>query len=211
MCMPLDRDAGGMFTGTGAVAAMVVPPVISNDRLHPSRCSVKISPHVRETKLRRLETRSILTGGMTRQLHPLAAGDAASVLPMMSRFYRHFGYPFSLRKQGAAFRRLLREPALGRAWRIEEGGVVAGYAILVFGWSIEYGGRIAMLDELFIEASHRDRGLGAWTLRRIRAAARKLGVRRLLLEVEADNLRGQALYRRLGYRDTRRRLLTSRP
>jgi ribosomal protein S18 acetylase RimI-like enzyme len=148
---------------------------------------------------------------MSRRLQLLAAGDAASVLPMMRRFYRHFRYPFSLRKQGAAFRRLLCEPALGRAWRIEEGGVVAGYAILVFGWSIEYGGRVAMLDELFIESSHRNRGLGAWTLRRIRVAARKLDVRQLLLEVEADNLRGQALYRRLGYRDTRRRLLARRP
>ena len=140
----------------------------------------------------------------------MGAGEAARIVPLMRQFYAHFGYPFSLRRQGAALGRLLADPSIGRAWLIDVGGEAAGYAVLVFGWSIEYAGRTALLDELFVAAPHRNGGLGTWALRQIRARACALGVRRLLLEVEADNRGGQALYKRLGYRDTKRRLMVRR-
>ena len=89
-------------------------------------------------------------------------------------------------------------------------GEPAGYAVLTLGWSIEYGGLVAMVDELFVEEAHRGRGLGAWALRRLDAEARRLGVVRLFLEVESYNRRAKALYARIGY-DDRKRSLMSRP
>jgi ribosomal protein S18 acetylase RimI-like enzyme len=47
-------------------------------------------------------------------------------------------------------------------------------------------------------------------LGRIRAEARRLGVRRLFLEVEAHNRRAKALYARIGFDDRKRALMSQR-
>ena len=147
---------------------------------------------------------------MTRKLHPLGPDDFPRVAPLMRRFYAHFGYPYSPQVQGRSLRRLLADPARGRAWLVITDGETAGYVVLTLGWSIEYGGRVAMVDELFIEAAQRGGGLGTWVLGRMKAEARKLGVRRLFLEVESYNRRAKALYARCGY-DDRKRSLMSQP
>lgn len=150
-----------------------------------------------------------------RQLAPLGPDDFPRVAPLVRRFYAHFGYPYSARVQGRSFRQLLADPARGRAWLVTAGGAPAGYVVLTLGWSIEYGGRVAMVDELFVEAAHRGAGLGTWVLERMKAEAGKMGVRRLFLEVESYNRRAKALYVRCGYDDRRRalmsRALTPRP
>ncbi len=145
-----------------------------------------------------------------RQLAPLGPDDFPRVAPLVRRFYAHFGYPYADRVQGRSFRQLLADPARGRAWLVTAGGAPAGYAVLTLGWSIEYGGRVAMVDELFVEAAHRGAGLGTWVLDRLAGEARRLGVRRLFLEVESYNRWAKALYARAGY-DDRKRALMSRP
>lgn len=145
---------------------------------------------------------------MKRKLQPLGRDDAAQVQPMMRRFYAHFGYAYSPRVQGRSFRHLLADPRRGRAWRVTIDGEPAGYVVLTLGWSIEYGGLVAMVDELFVEAAHRGGGLGTWVLGRMKAQARRLGVRRLFLEVESYNRRAKALYARVGYEDRKRTLMS---
>ena len=142
------------------------------------------------------------------ELRRLAPGDWPDVQPLVRQFYAHFGYPYSAAVQGRVFRRLLGDPRLGCAWLLEEAGVAAGYLVLTLGWSIEYGGRVALVDELFVTAARRGHGLGRAALRLARREARRLGVRRLFLEVESFNARAKRLYRKSGYRDTRRTLMT---
>jgi ribosomal protein S18 acetylase RimI-like enzyme len=89
-------------------------------------------------------------------------------------------------------------------------GVTAGYAALTFGWSLEWGGRDAFMDELFVEAAQRGQGLGRAALRALMEEARALGVRALHLEVEASNPAGQALYRSEGFSGSDRQLLSRR-
>lgn len=142
-----------------------------------------------------------------RHLQALHAGEHDLVSSMMRRFYGHFGYAYSPRVQGRSFRHLLADPRRGRAWLVTIDGEPAGYVVLTLGWSIEYGGLVAMVDELFIEAAHRGGGLGTWVLGRMKTQARRLGVRRLFLEVESYNRRAKALYARVGYEDRKRTLM----
>lgn len=143
------------------------------------------------------------------RLRRLTARDWPRVRPFVRQFYAHFGYRFSDATQGRAFRRMLRIGRLGCAWMIEAAGAPAGYLVLALGWSIEYGGRVAVVDEVFVTKALRGRGLGRLALCRVRAAARRLGVRRLFLEVESYNAGAKRLYKDLGFADTRRTLMTA--
>jgi GNAT superfamily N-acetyltransferase len=135
--------------------------------------------------------------------------DADSLVDLMERFYAEERYPFEREKGRAALLPLLEDSALGRVWVFEDSGALAGYFVLTLGWSIEYGGRDAFVDELFVLTSHRGRGLGKRALQVMVSACRELGVQALHLEVERDNPAAE-LYRANGFSDHERRLLTRR-
>src|SRR5690606_9319419 len=102
---------------------------------------------------------------------------------------------------------LLAEPTLGRLFVIEEAGTYAGYLALTFGFSIEYGGRDAFIDEIFLVDSARGRGLGTRAITEAMALCPSFGVRVLHLEVDLENTAAERLYRRLGFESHNRRLM----
>lgn len=99
-------------------------------------------------------------------------------------------------------------PALGRAWLILDGDVPIGYVILTLGYSLEYHGRDAFIDEIYIAADYRGRGIGTYVMQFVEDEARKLGVNALHLEVERANKPAQTLYQKMGFEDHQRYLLT---
>ena len=55
----------------------------------------------------------------------------------------------------AAFRRFLSLPAFGRVWLLCKGDLPVGYIVLTIGFSFEFHGHDAFIDELYIaEAGH---------------------------------------------------------
>src|SRR4051794_210653 len=63
--------------------------------------------------------------------------------------------------QAAAIRDLCSDASLGRAWFLTDGrGRDVGYALAYWRHSIDHGGRVAVLDDLWIDAAFRGRGLG---------------------------------------------------
>src|SRR3982751_2359083 len=68
--------------------------------------------------------------------------------------------PFELTASQDAIAALLSDPSVGRIWLIRNGADVLGYVALTLGFSIEFGGRIAFVDELLIDRAHRGRGIG---------------------------------------------------
>ncbi len=120
------------------------------------------------------------------------------------------GRAFDAARARAALERLLDDEALGRAWVIEADGGPVGYAVLTLGYSLEFHGRDAFIDELFVATGARGWGIGTAVVERLAEEARALGARALHLEVERANTDAQRLYRRLGFRDHDRYLLTRR-
>lgn len=102
-----------------------------------------------------------------------------------------------------ALRRLLRTPAAGGIWVIEtmdgRRRKLEGYIVLTIGYSLERGGRDAFIDELFVRAERRGRGLGAQAVAIAEAGARRRGVRAVHLEVDHTNERARRLYERVGF------------
>jgi ribosomal protein S18 acetylase RimI-like enzyme len=101
---------------------------------------------------------------------------------------------------GAAIRQLLSDQTLGRVWLIRSGQETVGYLALTFVFSIEFGGRCAFIDELFVDAAHRGRGIGKEAVRQVcEVEGPTLGVRALFLEVSEKNVAASGLYRAIGF------------
>jgi len=80
-----------------------------------------------------------------------------------------------------------------------------GVAVMAFAWTLEHGGLVAWLDELFVVPACRGRGVGRRLLLRILDAAREAGCRAVELEVEAEHARAAHLYAREGFAPLSRR------
>ncbi|MCO6478218.1 MAG: GNAT family N-acetyltransferase [Phaeodactylibacter sp.] len=136
------------------------------------------------------------------------ASDTEALLGMMERFYAIDGYPFVREKKERAIRQLLNEPLFGEIWLLEEEAHPLGYLVITTGFSLEYNGRDGWVDELFLEGSHRGKGLGKLLLQHAIARAEALGINFLHLQVERHNRAGRGLYEKLGFEGNGRDMMS---
>ncbi len=149
-----------------------------------------------------------MTTGSLLAFQPATLDDIEVLAKMMEALYRHEGHPFDAAQARRATRRLLELPAFGAIWLLRHDNETVGYAVLTFGFSLEFGGCDALLDELFIVESHRRKGLGQQALRFIADRCREKKIRALHLEVLSGNDKAAAIYRRFGFEEDTRRLMT---
>jgi GNAT superfamily N-acetyltransferase len=128
----------------------------------------------------------------------------------MTEFYAEAAYPLNHRRATEAFSALLAEDHLGQVWLIQTDSQDVGHVVVTLCFSMEYGGLIAFVDDLFVQRAFRGAGLGTAALAQVRAFCAKRGVRAILVETGRDNVAAQALYRRMGFVNTDRQLLALR-
>ncbi len=107
-----------------------------------------------------------------------------------------------------AFRFLLVHPDRGRLWVLVVDGKLVGYIVLTLGFSFEFFGTDAFIDELYVLPEYRRRGFGLDAVKYLEAEAHKLGVNAVHLEVDEGNEPAFELYRRMGFEDHNRFLMT---
>ena len=56
-----------------------------------------------------------------------------------------------------------------------EGNTIVGYIVLTIGFSFEFHGHDAFIDELYIDAAHRRRGFGRQAVEFLEKKAREIG------------------------------------
>ena len=120
------------------------------------------------------------------------------------------GTPFDESKRRKLWTQLVSDHSLGRAWLIVAGERPIGYVALTLGFSFEYGGRDAFLDEIYVDEEYRGQGVGRQAIAIAEAAAREMGVDAVHLVVSRANKRAMELYRRQGYLLYQRDLMTKR-
>lgn len=101
-------------------------------------------------------------------------------------------------------------PQFGRIWMVCEEGKPVGYIILTIGFSFEFHGHDAFIDELYVDEGYRRRGYGRAAVAHLERKARAMGVHAVHLEVDLGNDPAQELYRRGGYQAHDRFLMTKR-
>ena len=145
---------------------------------------------------------------MAASFRPATTADEPALLELMREFYRHEAMAWDEPAARAALHGLLADARLGRALLIEVDGALAGYVAVCFGYSLEFLGRDAFVDELYVREAFRNRGLGVRALEIAAELCRESGVRALHLEVEHRNARAQAIYRKAGFADREHYLMT---
>lgn len=125
--------------------------------------------------------------------------DEAALGELMREFYAHEGLAFDEVRTLGAFRRMAEDPNLGAVWIVRLGEALAGYIAVTMSYSLEFAGRYAVIDELYVREAYRGHGIGTRALEVAAEACRAMDVSALRLEVDVENERARALYERMGF------------
>jgi GNAT superfamily N-acetyltransferase len=134
--------------------------------------------------------------------------DVPSLVALMTEFYAEAGFALPAEPAARAFATLLADERLGRVWLLEIDSAPVGYLVLTLCYAMEYGGLRGVVDDLFVRAEHRGKGLAGAGLEEVRRSCAELGVRALQVEVGAENDTARRLYERAGLRESGHLLLT---
>jgi len=122
-----------------------------------------------------------------------------TIVSMMQDFYAIDGYDMDPAASRENFKTFLDDQNLGQSWIIKENDLVLGYIIVVYFFSFEFKGRVALLDELFLNADARGKGVGRKAVEFVKDYVQEQGCKLVLLEVESHNLPAQKLYESQGF------------
>lgn len=136
------------------------------------------------------------------------ASDVELLIELMQEFYVVEHLQFDEGAARAALGQILNDRRFGVVHVIVVGEEAAGYLVVTFGFSLEFRGRDAFVDELYLREKFRGRGIGKASLELAEAICREEKISALHLEVDRVNTRALGLYRRAGFRDHDRYLLT---
>ncbi|WP_293147595.1 MULTISPECIES: GNAT family N-acetyltransferase [unclassified Microcoleus] len=145
---------------------------------------------------------------MTINYRVAAIADMTLLLELVKEFHKKEKLEFDEKVDRDVLANLLADASLGQVWLIQQEDEAIGYIILTLGYSLEYRGRDAFIDEFYLRSKYRGQGIGTQTLAFVEDACRVLEVQALHLEVDFENPDAQRLYHRVGYQPHNRFLMT---
>ncbi len=135
--------------------------------------------------------------------------NLAKLLPFVRAYHEFEGLNLSEKVREEAVRKLLSHQSLGGIWLIYRDIELVGYIVLCVGFSLEFAGLDAFVDEFYIHPSFRAKGIGAKALALVKAEARKMKIRALHLEVARANIQAQGLYAKANFKAREKYVLMS--
>jgi GNAT superfamily N-acetyltransferase len=94
---------------------------------------------------------------------------------------------------------LLAHPERGTCWVADDGAELSGYLLAVYMFSLEHGGMMAEIDELFVLPHHRSSGTGTALLTAAEQFMKARALVRVQLQLGTDNELARQFYVRHGY------------
>ncbi len=130
-----------------------------------------------------------------------AEADSIPALVEMMRLYWEFEQirDFDAYNAERLLSSFLKQPDLGRGWIAFDDQQVLGYLLCSRVFSFEYGGPTAAIDEIYVIADARGRGVGKLLVGTAEQAMREQGCVHIEMEVSARNVRAQHFYSVLGF------------
>ncbi|MFY0598109.1 MAG: GNAT family N-acetyltransferase [Cyclobacteriaceae bacterium] len=96
--------------------------------------------------------------------HKYTEQDKSDILRMMRDFTAIDNYPFDRITREENLEEFSSNELLGRLYLIQKDDRNIGYIVLSFGFSFEYRGRDAFIDEFYIDEQFRNQGIGKMNL-----------------------------------------------
>jgi len=129
-----------------------------------------------------------------------ALPDVPQLLSLVRRYWEFEGLThFNALRVELVLQGLLHDDTRGMVWVADSEGELLGYLVLVFVVSVEHGGLMAEIDELYVCEGHRERGTGGQLLRECEEELRRRGCVRLQLQIALANETARAFYARRGF------------
>ena len=150
--------------------------------------------HICTTSLSKIEAVKIIS---------CPADEIDAMLPLAEQYYHEDKLPFDAARFQRALATALAQDR-GSAWWLCVAGERVGYALMMDGWSIEFGGLSTTLDEIFVLPRWRGKGVASQAIIALRDQFASRGGVSMSMETTPDNLNAQKLYQRLGFADTQR-------
>jgi GNAT superfamily N-acetyltransferase len=127
------------------------------------------------------------------------SSDRADILALLAAQLAEHAIDLPAKRLAHAVDGVLAEPARGVLFLARAEGAAVGVAYLSFTWTLEHGGRVGWLEELYVVPAQRGHGIGTALLDTVCARARAAGCGAVDLEVDAGHARAAELYRRRGF------------
>ncbi len=124
-------------------------------------------------------------------------GDVAGVASLVERYWEFESIGgFDRSRIETLLVRLLSEPQSGACWVAESEGRLCGYLLAVFMFSLEHGGCMAEIDEVFVSQETRSAGTGSLLLAHAEQDLAQRGLVSLQLQLGINNDRARKFYER---------------
>ena len=133
------------------------------------------------------------------RLQRATSADIDTLEPLVAAYHEFESLDSSALLRRRALSALVDDERLGCVHLIVADGATAGYIALCYGYSIEFAGCDAFVDEFYLEPAYRGQGIGRIALAEAATIAQALDIRALHLEVARENSRAARLYRACGF------------
>ncbi|THD73464.1 GNAT family N-acetyltransferase [Thalassobius vesicularis] len=144
-------------------------------------------------------------------LHLARPEDAERLLALIAADRAERGLAPDPQGIAAALTPLLEGSPHGVAYLIGPQRAPIGHIVIGFGWSVDAGGLVGTVDQLFIRPGVRGRGIGQEVLSALPKALAAAGLTALTGEVAQDDTRTRAFLARARFQDRPGRLLMTLP
>lgn len=126
--------------------------------------------------------------------------DLPDLLALMQAQFDDHAIEYSPAELAHAIGAMLIRNGLGFFILARLEGRPVGLAAISFAWTLEYGGKTAWLDELYVLPEFRGQGIGGLLVDETLCEAKRVGCLAIDLEVETGHERAANLYLRKGFR-----------
>ena len=136
--------------------------------------------------------------------------DLNTLSRLIKHYYAFDHIAFDTSTVRGALKTMLKTKSVGHAFLIVRQTKQIGYTILTYGFDLEFGGRTALLTDLYLEPEYRHLGIGRRTIHFLEEFCRNNNIGALELQVERTNKAAQRFYRRLKFEMHDRMPMTKR-
>jgi ribosomal protein S18 acetylase RimI-like enzyme len=125
--------------------------------------------------------------------------DLKRLVQLIKRYYVFDHIAFNAKDIRSGLKTMIRDKSNGQAFLITVNEKPIGYTILTYCFDLEFGGRTALMTDLYLEPKYRRLGIGRETLQFLEQFCRARRLNALELQVERTNTAARAFYRRLSF------------
>lgn len=133
------------------------------------------------------------------RIEEVTTNQRADAVRLLQAQFEEHAIALSSDQLQSAVASLIEMPERGALLLARDGEDWVGLAALAYTWTLEHGGLVAWLDELYVVPARRGEGLGAALLARAVELCIGAGCRAIELEVDSGHRRAENFYRRAGF------------